>query len=133
MSPKRVLVADDEAPMSRVIELFLRREGYEVDVVRDGREALDSILRRAPDVLVTDINMPRMTGQALCLELEKQLPQRKFRIIVMTSMTDREHRDWSAHLPNTLFIEKPLSMRALVSTLAEYFANERADGSPGNV
>ena len=131
MNSKRILVADDELHMLRVVKLFLERAGYKVDTASNGQEALDSILRRAPDVLVTDINMPRMTGRALCLELEKQLPQRKFRIIVMTSMTDREHRDWSAHMPNTLFIEKPLSMRALVSTLAEYFANERADASPG--
>lgn len=53
MEPKRILVADDEAHMARVIELFLRREGYAVEVVRDGREALESILRKTPDALVS--------------------------------------------------------------------------------
>jgi DNA-binding response OmpR family regulator len=129
VNPKRILVADDEPHLSRVIELFLRREGYVVDVVRDGREAMDYILRRPPDALVTDINMPRMTGKDLCLELEKQLPQREFKIIVLSAMTDREHRDWSARMPNTVFIEKPVSMRLLVSMLAADFANDRAEGS----
>ena len=101
-------------------------------MVRDGQEALDSILRRAPDVLVTDINMPRMTGQALCLELEKQLPQREFKIIVMTSMTDSEHRHWSQKMRDTLFMEKPVSMRLLVSTLAKYFAKGHGEGRPGD-
>jgi DNA-binding response OmpR family regulator len=129
MNPKRILVADDEPHLSRVIELFLRREGYVVDVVRDGQEAMDSILRRPPDVLVTDINMPRMTGKELCLELEKQLPQREFKIIVLSSMTDIEHRDWSNKMRDTVFIEKPVSMRLLVSMLAKHFADDRAEGN----
>jgi DNA-binding response OmpR family regulator len=129
VNPKRILVADDEPHLTRVIELFLRREGYVVDVVRDGREAMDYILRRPPDALVTDINMPRMTGKELCLELEQQLPQRQFKIIVLSSLADREHRDWSNRMRNTVFMEKPVSMRLLVSTLATYFANDRAERS----
>lgn len=129
VNPKRILVADDEPHLTRVIEIFLRREGYVVDVVRDGRDAMDYILRRPPDALVTDINMPRMTGKELCLELERQLPQREFKIIVLSSSTDREHRDWSNRMRNTVFMEKPVSMRLLVSMLATDFANDRAEGS----
>jgi CheY-like chemotaxis protein len=125
MSTKRILVADDEPHMSRVIELFLRREGYRVDLVRDGQEALEAILASPPDVLITDIQMPRMCGRSLCMALEKQLPERDFRIIVMTSMTEREHREWSGDLRDAMFMEKPVSMRALVSALSAYFA-ERA-------
>ena len=132
MNPKRVLVADDEPHMSRVIELFLRRAGYEVDTVRDGQEALESILRRPPDVLVTDINMPRMTGQALCLELEKQLPHREFMIVVMTSLTDVEHRHWSQKMRDTLFLEKPVSMRVLVAMLEKHFASGHSEARTGD-
>ena len=129
VNPKRILVADDEAHMARVIELFLCREGYAVEVVRDGQEALESILRQAPDALVTDINMPRMTGKELCLRLQEQLPERGFKIFVMTSMTDREHRDWSGGMRDTVFIEKPISLRSLVSRLARDFADDPAAGS----
>jgi DNA-binding response OmpR family regulator len=126
MNERRILVADDEPHMARVIEIYLKREGYKVEVVRDGQEALDSILRRAPDVLITDVQMPRMTGQDLCREIEKRLPQRDFRIIVMTSMTEREHRDWSGEMRNATFVEKPVSMRSLVSMLTSYFASRAA-------
>ena len=132
MNSKRILVADDEPHMSRVIELFLRREGYQVDLVRDGQEALDSIMASPPDVLITDIQMPRMTGQALCMELEKRLPERAFRIIVMTSMTDREHRQWSGEMRDAMFIEKPVSMRSLVSTLSAYFADRGLTAGSAN-
>ena len=126
MNAKRILVADDEPHMSRVIELFLQREGYHVDIVRDGQEALDAIMVSPPDLLITDIQMPRLTGKGLCLELEKRLPERDFRIIVMTSMTDREHREWSGALKDAMFIEKPVSMRSLVSALSKYFAERPA-------
>lgn len=129
---KRILVADDEPHMSRVIELYLRRQGYEVDLVRDGQEALESILQNPPDVLITDIQMPRMTGQALCMELQKRLPDRSFRIIVMTSMTDREHREWSGAMRDASFMEKPVSMRSLVSTLSSYFADRQTARVPAH-
>jgi CheY-like chemotaxis protein len=123
MSDKRILVADDEPHMSRVIEIFLKREGYQVQVVRDGQEALESVLHAAPDVLITDVQMPRMTGRDLCREIDERLPERDFGIIVMTSMTDSEHRDWSGEMRNATFIEKPVSMRSLVRTLSTYFAD----------
>jgi len=122
MNTKRILVADDESPVIRVIKLFLEREGYKVDIASNGQEALDAILLDPPDILLTDINMPRMTGQQLCVELQKQLPERKFPIFVMTSMTDREHREWTQKIPNTALLEKPLSMRVLIAELARRFA-----------
>jgi CheY-like chemotaxis protein len=132
MNAKRILVADDELHMIRVIKLFLERAGYQVDTASNGQEALDSILLDPPDVLLIDINMPRMTGQQLCMALQKQLPERKFPILVMTSMTDRENRDWTQKIPNTALLEKPLSMRVLIADLARRFAQDRAAGVQGN-
>ncbi|MBC7803289.1 MAG: response regulator [Candidatus Parcubacteria bacterium] len=124
MSARRVLVADDELHMVRVVRLFLERAGYTVDVARNGQEALDSIMHTPPDVLLTDINMPHMNGQQLCAQLEKLLPGRTFPIFVMTSMTERENRDWAHNLPNSSLLEKPVSMRMLIAELGRRFARE---------
>jgi CheY-like chemotaxis protein len=132
MNTKRILVADDELHMIRVVKLFLERAGYKVDTASNGQEALDSILLDPPDVLLTDINMPRMNGQQLCMELQKQLPERKFPIFVMTSMTDRENRDWTQKIPNTALLEKPVSMRVLIADLARRFAQDPAAGGQSN-
>jgi CheY-like chemotaxis protein len=132
MNPKRILVADDELHMIRVVKLFLERAGYKVDTACNGQEALDSILRDPPDVLLTDINMPRMSGQQLCTELQLRLPGRTFPIFVMTSMTERENRDWTENIPNTALLEKPVSMRMLIADLARRFAADPAAGGNGN-
>ena len=132
MSAKRIVIADDEPHISRVMSLFLGREGYEVEVVRGGDAALEAIERKVPDVLITDINMPGMGGRELCLELEKRMPERAFKIIVMTSMTNREHREWSQDLRDTTFLEKPVSMRAIVSILAKHFNRSSSAAEPGS-
>lgn len=124
MNPIRILVADDETHMRRVVTMFLERAGYIVETASNGKEALDAILKRPPDVLLTDISMPQMTGQQLCQELQKQLPDRTFPIYVMTSMTERENRDWQLKIPNSSLLEKPISMRVLIAELAKRFASE---------
>ena len=123
-NPIRVLVADDEIHMRRVVSMFLERAGYRVETAANGREALDAILKSPPDVLLTDISMPQMTGQQLCQELQKQMPERTFPIFVMTSMTERENRDWQLQIPNSSLLEKPVSMRVLIADLARRFARE---------
>jgi CheY-like chemotaxis protein len=131
MSAKRILVADDEPHMVHVLKLQLGRAGYEVRAVRDGRDALDAILAGVPDVLVTDVQMPRMTGEQLCAAIERQVPGRTFPIFVMTSMTDREHRRWTQGMRDTYFVEKPVSVRGLVATIERHFAAHSApDGAP---
>ncbi|MGB2833926.1 MAG: response regulator [Methylotenera sp.] len=120
---KRILIVDDEPHMTHVLKLYLQRVGYAVETVPNGQVALASVLNNAPDVMVTDINMPLMTGKELCLSIEAQYPQRTFPIFVMTSMTDREHRDWTQKIDNLKFLEKPLSMRALTRELDKHFAN----------
>jgi CheY-like chemotaxis protein len=85
-----------------------------------------------PDVLLTDINMPHMSGQQLCQELLQRLPGRTFPIFVMTSMTERENRDWTKKIPNASLLEKPVSMRVLIADLAKRFAQDPDAGGQGN-
>ena len=116
---KRILLVDDEPMVLRVMRLALEREGYRVDVAIDGEDALAKITMSCPDVLVTDIEMPRMTGKELCLRIQETMPDRKFPIFVSTSLTALEHREWSRRISNLVFLEKPISIRKLRSAIAE--------------
>jgi len=114
---KRVLIVDDHMPVIRVMRIGLEQAGYEVDSAADGAECLLKLCESSPDFLVTDIDMPRMSGKELCLAIEKQFPQRDFPIVVLTSRTELEHRDWTSHIENLSFMEKPVSMRRLIAQI----------------
>jgi len=115
---KRILLVDDEPIVLRVMRLALEKEGYQVDTSINGEDALEKIAANCPDVLVTDIEMPRMTGQELCVHLQDTMPERKFPIFVSTSLTALEHREWSQSISNLIFLEKPISIRKLRSAIA---------------
>ena len=98
---KRILIVDDHAPVIRV---------------------LARLCAGPPDFLITDIDMPRMSGKELCLAIEEQFPGRTFPIVVLTSRTEMEHRDWTRSIDNLTFMEKPVSVRRLVSHIRNCFA-----------
>ncbi len=120
---KRILIADDEPHVLRVLKKSLEKENYEVEVCANGIDALARIEKEHPDILITDIQMPLMTGEELCLHIEKNMPNRDFLIFVLTSRTEIEHREWSRSVRNLLFLEKPISIRNLVEKLDGYFAS----------
>jgi DNA-binding response OmpR family regulator len=115
---RRVIVVDDEPHLTRVLKQALTRSGYDVHLCLNGLEGLKAIRDRSPDILITDIQMPRMTGQEMCKVLQEEMPGRTFPIYVMSSAVDREHREWSSQMKNVFFLEKPLSMRTLLDRLA---------------
>lgn len=123
MNRKSILIVDDEPHVLRVLRLTLEREGYIVSTACDGQHALERLEQELPDALVSDLQMPRCTGRVLCETARKRYPAHPFLILVMTSMTAIEERDWVHRLPNTEFLEKPLSPRQLVARMAAYFAS----------
>jgi len=120
---KRILIVDDQAPVIRVMKLGLEAAGYEVDSASNGSECLVKLCEGHPDFLVTDIDMPRMTGKELCQAIEEQFPNRTFPIVVLTSRTEIEHRDWTGAIDNLTFMEKPVSVRRLLSHIGKSLAD----------
>ncbi|MGI9248609.1 MAG: response regulator [Woeseiaceae bacterium] len=121
---KRILIVDDHAPVIRVLKLGLEDGGYEVDTASNGSECLVKLCSSHPDFMVTDIDMPRMTGKELCQAIEEQFPDRTFPIVVLSSRTEMEHRDWTGNIDNLTFMEKPVSVRRLLSHIGKSFADE---------
>ena len=121
---KDILLVDDEPHVIRVMRLSLERAGYTVRQAGNGEQALQEIRNTPPDMLITDIDMPRMTGKELCLTIAQEMPNRSFGIYVLTSRTAQEHREWSAQLPRLRFMEKPVSIRQLPVDLEQEFTEQ---------
>jgi len=117
---ENILIVEDEPHVIRIMKLALEKNGYSVCVSHNGEQALEKLNQRLPDLLITDINMPRMTGEELCKNIEKDIPDRVFPILVLTSKTEIEHREWTRKMKNTMFLEKPVSIRKLIKMLDDY-------------
>ena len=125
----RILIADDEPHVIRVMKMALEKAGYTVQSAPDGQAALERIRADQPDVLVADIRMPVMSGRELCERIREEMPESDMLIFVVTSGTDAKHREWSMSVSNLRFMEKPVSVRNLIRVIEEYSRNrsERGD------
>ena len=114
---RTILIVDDEAVARRVLASTLKRAQFSVEQACNGEQAWDWLQKQRPDALITDIDMPRMTGEELCQHITEQQTDRQYPIFVVTSKTALEHRSWSREMTNVWFIEKPFSLRKLVDQL----------------
>ena len=122
---KRVLVVDDEAPVRRVLELKLKNGGYDVLLADNGEDALKIIESEKPDVVVTDINMPRMNGKELCGKTNDMKRERPFLTIIMTARILPDEEQWIAGMLDTLFMEKPFSPSYILESIDQYFGEKK--------
>ncbi|MCB1746132.1 MAG: response regulator [Gammaproteobacteria bacterium] len=126
MSGARVLIVDDEAYVTHVLNQFLARAGYTVKTASNGAQALALLETFDADALITDVQMPRLGGRELVGEVATRFPRADRLVLVMTSRTDRELRAWACSVENADFLEKPVSPRRVVARLAEHFAPQEA-------
>lgn len=87
-----VLLAEDSLATREVLRVLLEREGHEVRVAGDGMEAQERVAERVPDVVVTDLNMPRCDGLSLTRALRSRPASAKVPIIILTSQDDEKAR-----------------------------------------
>ena len=124
----RILLADDQPHILRVIRLALARDGHEIEAVGDGRSALEKARAERYDVLITDVEMPHMDGMTLCETLNREGMHQIGLTLIITAQTDRELARRAGQLPNTDFLEKPLSLHKLKNRLQQHF--DAATGDP---
>lgn len=105
---KKILVVDDETSIRNLLFEFLSRQGYQVCLAQDGRESLGHMERGAFDLVITDIDMPRMDGITMMKWMKKK--GRKEKLIVMTGNPARE-KGWVKNVPPLVRqIAKPFSL-----------------------
>ena len=121
---KRVLVIDDEVHIRRVIELKFKNQGYQVTTATNGEEGLDLIKTQKPDVVITDIMMPKLDGKTLCERANEFKKEWPFLTIVMTCRISPTEEEWIEKLEDTVFIEKPFSLSSILKCIDQYFGKQ---------
>lgn len=126
MSANKVLIAEDEPYVSRVLKLVLQKAGYEVICVENGKQAISAYMNMRPDILVTDVKMPQMTGRELVERIRLIENDDVTPVVVMTSTLESENRDWVTDVEKVSFLGKPVSPRELVRVVNSYFTHNKA-------
>jgi len=121
----KILIVDDEPYNTRVLKLKFENAGYKVVTASNGLDGLNKFKMEYPDVVITDIRMPVMTGWEMCLSLKESMKERRFLIIVITATIDNTERLWVNEINNANLVEKPISPNYLL-TLVEDYLNEPA-------
>ncbi|MFY9902154.1 MAG: response regulator YycF [Trichococcus sp.] len=121
---KKILVVDDEKPISEIIKFNLTKEGYEVFTAFDGEEALAQFAEVGPDIILLDLMLPKMDGLEVCREIRKtsDVP-----IIMLTAKDSEIDKVLGLELGADDYVTKPFSNRELVARVK---ANLRRQASP---
>ncbi len=127
----RILVVDDEAHILHVLSLKLRNAGYEVITAVDGEDGFESACQHPPDLIITDFQMPYMTGLELCKALKEHPPSQHVPVLILTARGYALDDD-DLRLGNIKgVLSKPFSPRAVLQLVKETLAAARglSDGT----
>lgn len=114
-----VMVVDDSLTVRRVTQRLLEREGYRVQLAKDGVEALELIGQGAPDLMLVDIEMPRMDGFDLTRNVRGNEATKDIPIIMITSRTADKHRNVALGLGVNAYYGKPYQEPVLLAAIEE--------------
>lgn len=115
-----VAVVDDSELIRRMLEYALKSKGYSVVVAEDGLEALELLARTPCDLVLLDINMPRMDGLSVIKALRESEEWADLPIIVLTAASELTDRDRAMELGATDYMLKPFKPSELLARVAPY-------------
>lgn len=115
MNRSKILVVEDEKNIVRVVTYNLEREGCQVQVAKDGEEALGKAQRELPDLVILDLMLPKIDGLEVCRQLRANPKTAQIPIIMLTAKTQEADRIVGLEMGADDYIPKPFSPRELLA------------------
>lgn len=120
-----ILVVDDSLTVRKVTARTLERNNLDVILARDGVEALGVLHEQRPDLVLTDIEMPRMDGFELLGAIRNDPQTRSVPVIMISSRTGQKHRSRAEALGVSAYLGKPYAEVDLITRIEQFIANKR--------
>lgn len=114
----KVLIADDNEANGRIFKSFLESRGCQVEVALDGQAAVDLVMRWGPDVVLMDVQMPRMDGLQATRVIRERHADAQLPIIAVTAVAMPGDRERCLEAGMTAYLSKPVRLRDLQATIA---------------
>jgi DNA-binding response OmpR family regulator len=128
-APSKILLVDDETNLRRLVGSYLRAEGYDVAEASDGEQAVETVRKRSPDLVILDIRMPGMDGIETLREI------RSFSdvyVIMLTARTEEADKVIGLSVGADDYLGKPFSPRELVARVKAVLRRDRARDDRGD-
>ena len=126
MRQPRILIVDDDLPIIKFLRANLQAKDYEILVATDGAEAIETVERELPDLIILDIMMPKIDGVEVCRRLRKwsQIP-----IIMLSARGDATDKVECLNLGADDYISKPFSVEVLIARVKAVLRRTEAVGA----
>ena len=110
----RILLVDDDQELLAALELKLDKEGFQVETAPDGEVALEIIKKKLPDLVILDVNMPKVNGMEVCKTLRSDEQTRDLAVIMLTARDDEIDRVLGLEFGADDYVTKPYNARELI-------------------
>ena len=116
---KKVLVVDDEPNIVTSLQFLMTKAGFDVEVARNGAEALAALERPPPDLMLLDVMMPEFDGYEVCARIRQDSSWSDTKIIMLTARGRESEKERGLALGADAYVIKPFSTRELVQQVEE--------------
>jgi len=122
-----ILIVEDDPQVARLISLVLQRNGYAGETVSDGRIALERIRASAPELVIADLTVKGIAGDALCTTIKTENATRRIPVIVLSG--DRDLAEKATRCGADAYLGKPFEFDDLISLVKRYATGEKRSAS----
>jgi DNA-binding response OmpR family regulator len=121
-----ILVADDETHILHVVSMKLRNAGYEVITAEDGEEGFEAAVEKQPDLIITDYQMPYMSGLEMCMKLKADDRTRATPALMLTARGAGLGREFLNQTNIVGMLSKPFSPREVLARVEDILGGKHA-------
>ncbi len=121
--PTRILIAEDSPTQRQIIKSVLTREGYEVVVAEDGIEAVSLAFSEIPDLLILDIDMPKMNGYQVCRLIKDDYRTSHIPVVMLTGRDQETDKFWGLKTGADRYVTKGFQLSGLADTVRDLLAD----------
>ena len=122
MSPKKILIVDDEADLVETVRFPLEMEGFNVLVSYNGEDGLGQARREKPDLILLDLMLPKLDGYKVCRLLKFDERYKNIPILMLTAKTQEKDKALGLETGANEYITKPFDLEKLVEKVKEYLS-----------
>jgi len=121
---KNILAVDDSSGVRKMVKFALKTKGHDVVTAVDGLEGLEKLMEGDYELIILDINMPRLDGFGLLDKLKKIPEKADIPILMLTTEGQEEDKDKALRMGANTYMVKPFKPTELISTVEKMLGNE---------